>query len=172
MIVLAMDPGVTNIGYAVLKKEGERIQLLDWGCWNFKSTLEGFNNQMNDVLNQVYNGLKLLISHNRVTHVAWEIVPGFGGMSHQSKIITMVTALKCLSIQFQIPWTHYSPISVKKKATNLSKATKAEVKRWVITQYPDTDVKGIPYDVYDAIMIGWVSLNDNQWTTPTGTGVE
>lgn len=178
MFVLSVDPGVVNLGYSVAQVDRfEVIQLknplgyrfYEYGVFVCKSEQEAFNEKMNEETYQCLNFFTSMIDRWNITHVAWELPPGFGTMGQQSRIISNMTALKILVWQRGIPFFAVHPTSMKSKFTGNSKAEKSEVRAEVIKRWPQFNDDDKPKkerlapDVFDAIGILTVAVEQGQW---------
>ncbi len=167
MKILGIDPGSTNIGWAVLEEveleEYECPILRDWGFLSAKSSYKRFNSQMTDFHRQVYVYFESKLRERSITHIAVEL-PTIRRMSQGAKVIGTTTVLKCLAWQFGCQLQFLQPRTVKSTGTGCATATKEDVRQNVYDLYPNMPiVDNLPYDVYDAIMIAHVSLVKGDW---------
>jgi len=169
VIVLAVDPGVTNLGWAILSSVRKFTVVFDYGVFTCKSEEKAFNNKMDEENYQVLEHFTKLMNRYEASHVAWELPPGFGGMGQQSRIISNMTVLKTLVWQVGLPFSSVSPITMKKKFTGSAKAEKSEIRDEVIRRWPHFDDSNKPKrertapDIFDSIGIGAVAIEMNEW---------
>lgn len=146
---------------------GSWVQAAD--IFSCKSSEETFNEKMNEESLQCLNHFTNLIDEYNITHVAWELPPGFGGMGQQSRILSNMHSLKVLVWQRRLYYDFFHPTSMKKEFTGDGKAEKSRVRTEVISRWPQFDdtewskKDKIPPDVFDAIGIGAVAIKRNQW---------
>lgn len=158
MKVFGMDPGVKNVGWAVVE-EG----VVDFGVFDPSSQAVAFNDKLNEEMVSSVRFFREKLQE--VDAVAWEIVPSFGGMSQRDRVVGVASALKFVTWELGLPWVGRAPATIKKLATGNGKATKAEMKAEVFRRYPDTPVvKKMPVDAYDAIMIASVAQREGVWS--------
>lgn len=166
MRVLSLDPGATKAGWAVYDTNTEEV--LGFGIFSaFIEKKSTFNENINQTSQQSYHFFKFIMRHYGVTRVCWEIVPGFGGMGYRDRVLTVVTSLKCLVWENQLPWTEISPNGMKKLATGSGKAEKEDVEREVyrrVEGFPR--IRSLPADAFDAVMIGLVCEERGEWNEP------
>ena len=175
MRVLSMDPGVTNIGFAVIDRHivaGVSIPtLVDCGSFTVGSDLEKFNDKMDQESYRTFNRFEELHRVYDPTHCCWEIPPSFGAMAQQSRILSSVSMFKALV--WKSPGIYFSsitPVGMKKSLTGDGKASKKMVQDSVTAIFPKLEGQKLAPDVYDAIGVGitviraekWRSFNDNK----------
>lgn len=121
-IILGIDPGIANTGYALLLEEGGALSLLDNGVFITKK-----GPTPNRIL-QIYNFLKGLLNEHHVDAIAIEKI-FFNKNVKTAMIIEEVRgAILLLSAQHTIPISQFTPLQVKKCLTLFGKASKLEVK--------------------------------------------
>ena len=121
-IILGIDPGIANTGYALLLEEGGALALLDNGVFITKK-----GPTPNRIL-QIYNFLKGLLNEHHVDAIAIEKI-FFNKNVKTAMIIEEVRgAILLLSAQHTIPISQFTPLQVKKCLTLFGKASKLEVK--------------------------------------------
>lgn len=166
MRVLSLDPGATKAGWAVYDVDNEDVV----GFGVFSAFIEKgltFNQNINETSRQAYHFFSFILDYYNVTHVCWEVVPGFGGMGYRDRVLTVASSLKTLVWEKSFPWTEISPNGMKKLATGSGKAEKHDVEREVyhrVEYFPR--VRGLPADVFDAVMIGLVCHERGEWNEP------
>ena len=167
MIVLTLDPGATSIGWSVLEfEENTVIQVLDFGVFSPPphEKSDSFSKKSNDELVYILQHFSGLYSQYNITHVVWEIVPMFGQMAQNARIIAAASFFKCLCFQRELPFQEYTPREIKKKATGNAKAEKFEMREEVYRRFPTLPViSDLPWDAYDAILVGVVGVEQGQW---------
>lgn len=166
--VLAIDPGVVNLGWCVMTTEYKTCVVVA-DLFTCKSDCELFNEKMNEESFQCLLHFESIIDQFGITHVAWELPPGFGGMGQQSRILSNIHSLKALVWQRGLYFDFFHPSQMKRLFTGDGTSDKEAVKREVIRRYPAFDDTHLPkkeqtqFDVFDAIGIGSVAIERRQW---------
>lgn len=161
MTVFAMDPGITKIGVSVVSDDGE---LLYYALHSpDKVPNYGVNAELIEQMNQLFREFTSLIEEHGVSRIVAELVPSFGKMGQQSRILAVQNMLRTIAIQRGLPYAEIAPRSVKKKFTGTAKADKEQMKSGVIERFPELQDVKTTYDVFDAIAIGLIgkSLPNN-----------
>ena len=128
MIILGIDPGIATTGFGVIKKNGENIETLDYGCIE---TLPGL--EMGDMLKIINNELNKIIKKYQPEMMAVENLFFFKNLKtvmpvSQAKGVILFTAAKK-----RIPVVEFTPLQVKMTITGYGKAEKKQVQRMVQT---------------------------------------
>lgn len=178
MIVLGIDPGIVNLGYCKIQVDvscPEDSIFLDYGVFGCKSSEKDYNPKMDEESYQCLNFFDGQLEG--VTHVAWETVPGFGGMGQQSRIISNMSTLKVLTWQKCLYFDSFAPITMKKQFTGSGKSEKSDIRKEAIKRWPLLDDSHKPKkeqlapDVFDAIGISISAVERNKWKRFEGVRV-
>lgn len=170
MKVLALDPGLTRLGYA-------SCQLLDNGDYELGLSgiithsrgTEKFNEYLNSGIHNICEKFPYLITLTSPDIIVAELVPVGRLGSRSELVVAAITACKVIAYQAGLPWKDVAANSYKKALTGNGAATKGDIKKKVYELYPhlkqkDKDerkrqrelgekVTGFPADLYDAIAI-------------------
>lgn len=119
-----------------------------------------FNQKMNLLSRRLIPIFNPLL--DRVSHVAWEIVPSFGQMAQRDLVQATGITLKVLTLQRNYAYQQFTPQAWHKLFVGKGKCTKDEVKSLVIENNPLL-LTDMPFDVYDAIAIGLTAQRKNEW---------
>lgn len=180
-----MDPGVTNLGWCVMDGGSSVQWVTDFGTFSMKDQGDeklSFNEKMNHEMHATLNFFTYIHRIYHPTHVAWENVPSFGGMSQQGRILSEVSVFKVLAWQNGCFYASMAPVHMKKAFTGDGKASKEEIKSHCVERFSDlpiekmNEVTGrmnkVPPDQFDAIGIACVAMEEDKWekfeTTWTG----
>lgn len=162
MRILAIDPGISNLGWAAF----DGLELLDWGVDTPLSDSLTFNGKMNEKLIPIYEELEQRFHNFNIDRCVWELVPSFSSMSMREMITQMVGLIKSLAWSHRCLWREVTPIRLKMLTCHNRSASKDDMVDKVFDLFPNFPVvRGLPYDVYDAILLGWVAANllDDSW---------
>ena len=154
MIILGFDPGLTNTGYAVLKKELNQISLIESGLVRPKKS-----KSLSSRLFTIFSETSKLIEIFSPNLVVVENV--FYGKNVQSAIkLGQAKASIMLSAEkYNINMVDYSPREVKQSIVGNGSASKEQVAFMVkkIFKLKDEALKST--DVSDAIAVAWCGAN-------------
>ena len=146
MNILGIDPGSRNCGYAIIKKEGNKVTLIEAGLIKIKET------KLQDQIVELVEGIDMIIKNNTIDEVAIEDI----FYAHNPKTVLKLAQFRgALSLKILLElgnFYEYTPLQVKKAVTGKAKAAKEQVAFMVkrilgIKQ----DIK--PLDITDAIAI-------------------
>ncbi len=147
MIILGIDPGLVQTGYGLIKINGEKKEVLDYGIIS-PDTKSNLSNR----LQTIYNDIIEIIDRFKPNTVAVEEV--FYGKNVKSALllghargVAMVSASK-----YNIPVFEYSAKKVKQAITGNGNAHKEQVKFMIMK---DLNLKNFnaPIDASDALAI-------------------
>ncbi|MCI7022810.1 MAG: crossover junction endodeoxyribonuclease RuvC [Campylobacter sp.] len=150
MIILGIDPGTRNCGYALLERENGGIsspkKLLEAGL--IKITKESLEYQ----ITQICEGIDLIFSQHKIDEVAIEDI--FYAYNPQSvlKLAQFRGALLLKIMQLHGKFTAYTPLQVKKAVTGNGKAAKEQVS-FMVRRFLGIQKEIKPLDITDAIAI-------------------
>ena len=165
-MILSLDPGSSRIGWSLTTSSGLVVE------YGFLNPLEDtpksmqFNQKMNLLTRRlipIFDGLL-----DRVSHVAWEIVPSFGAMAQRDLVQATALTLKTLTIRRNYAYQQFTPQAWHKQFVGKGKCTKQEVRSLilennVLTLSGKVIEDDLPFDVYDAIAIGLTAQRKNEW---------
>ncbi|MBU1166877.1 crossover junction endodeoxyribonuclease RuvC [Patescibacteria group bacterium] len=126
MIVLGIDPGTATTGYGLLKKQEDRLDILDYGCIE-TSPQEKFS----DRLCCIYQDLTCLLKKFKPDEVAVEELFFAKNVATALKVSEArgVVVLTCRLLD--IPVFEYKPLQVKQAVTSYGGAPKKQVQEMV-----------------------------------------
>lgn len=163
MRTLGIDPGSVNCGYALWSTReedgGPSPILLDFGLVPKIGEVDKdltFTEKFDIRLKLAFDWCREMVIENDLDTMFIETVPQFGGMAQNGQIVAVMTGLKLAFHVCDGTWVSVAPR--KWQSRYLPKGTKyskKEVKKKVVL---DHDVTELPYDVYDAIAIGFLGV--------------
>lgn len=151
MIILGVDPGITKIGVSVV--DWNTRELLYYKLHEGSTQGETVNDKSINSLVKLDGEFQELLDHYKVERVVVELVPSFGQMSQQSRILVVQNLLRVISFYRKLEYIEIAPLSVKKRFTGNGKASKKDIKAEVLRRYPQLETEKLEFDVYDAIAI-------------------
>lgn len=157
MIILWIDPGTTTIGFALIKKENTKLELLDY--WVFKTTPK------------IDLSLKIFEIWSDINHIIKKYNPDILSVEKlffQTNTKTAIDVAQARwviiyeSIKSNLKIQEYTPLQVKKAITWNWKANKLQLQNAIkILFWMDSIPK--PDDAADAIWLAYIwALNSNQ----------
>ena len=147
MVVLGVDPGTATTGYGLVKGEGERLSVVDYGCIYTEPNLP-----TPERLEKIYLDVVELIRRHRPWDLAVEEV--FFNRNAKTAIavgqargVVMLAAAAC-----GVSVAEYTPLEVKQAITGYGKATKPQMQR-MVRLILGLDEDPSPDDAADALAI-------------------
>ncbi len=147
MVVLGVDPGFRFAGFGVLKKEGGKAYLLDYGYLSLPQT-----DSLMDRTELFYRTFKTKIEQYGVTHLSLETP--FLGKNTQTflKLGYLRGILYLLVAQHKLELYEFAPRQVKLALTGFGGASKEQVATVIMRLFPKmTEPK--KEDVTDALAV-------------------
>jgi crossover junction endodeoxyribonuclease RuvC len=158
-IILGIDPGTTDVGFAVIQLEKNIRNILTYGV--IHTTPKAPQGQK---LVEIMNDLEEIITQYRVTHAAIEKLFFSTNLKTgidvaQSRGVIVVTISK-----HSIPILEYTPLQVKKAICGNGKAAKKQIGRAVQLLFKLDNIPK-PDDAADALGIAYLaSMNPELYT--------
>lgn len=152
MIILGIDPGFSFTGYAILKKEGNRTLLLDFGYLKLPQS-----KSLQERVSLFHDALQQKITTSLVTHLSIETP--FLGKNAQNflKLGYLRGILYLLAHKNNLILLEFAPTQIKQSLTGFGGASKDQVSRVLFQLFP-TLAKPDKYDATDALAISLCGL--------------
>ena len=146
MIILGIDPGTINCGYAVIEKSGSKIRLIEAGLIKMKTRI------LQEQILDMVEGLDLIFSKHKIDEVSIEDM--FFAFNPKSviKLAQFRVAISLKVLQVFGNFHEYTPLQVKKAVTGNGKATKEQVS-FMVKRLLGIKQEIKPLDITDAIAI-------------------
>lgn len=164
--IFSLDPGSVNIGGAIISNGAPtKLFSLKGIPSRTKDNKNSFNDDMNLLIQITLPQFEEILSKNKVTHVVWEIPPGFGGMNQRELVQSVCTTLKVVTFQRGLPYNSFTPNYWHSKLVGRSKnISKKDVRAELLERHPDLKTfNSLPPDPFDAAAIGIVAHEINSW---------
>jgi len=146
MNILGIDPGSRNCGYAIIKKEKNKVSLIEAGLIKIKET------QLQNQIVELVEGLDMIIKNHIIDEVAIEDI----FYAHNPKTVLKLAQFRgALSLKILLElgnFYEYTPLQVKKAVTSKAKATKEQV-AFMVKRILGIKKEIKPLDITDAIAI-------------------
>ena len=146
MTILGIDPGTRNCGYAIVKKENNRVTLVEAGLIKIKEKV------LQHQIMELVEGLDTILKHHVIDEVAIEDI--FYAYNPQTvlKLAQFRGALSLKILQEKGNFSEYTPLQVKKAVTGNGKAAKEQV-AFMVKKILGIQQEIKPLDISDAIAI-------------------
>ncbi len=146
MNILGIDPGSRNLGYAIVKRDENRLFLLEAGVLKIKSL------NLQDQILELCEGVDLIFSLQKIDEVAIEDIFFAYNPKTVIKLAQFRGALMLKVLQEFGKFYEYTPLQIKRAITGKAKASKEQVAFMVRNILKiKQDIK--PLDVTDAIAV-------------------
>lgn len=156
MIILSVDQGLANFGYAVLKADKDTVELLSYGC--ICTTSQGEQTTRIFKLMNEFEKLILTYKPDKIVHERLFFSPPGKNMRKKSASIlntNMITgAMWYLAGKHNVTVEQYSPQTVKKVLTGNGRAEKAVMIKTIENMFTIDCLKTRKEHICDAIAIG------------------
>lgn len=147
MIMLGVDPGFRFAGFGIVKKEGARVQVLDYGFLKMKPT-----DTLVKRTGEFHAFFDTKIKDYAVTHIALE-TPFLGKNAQNFMKLGYLRGLLYLLVStYQLSLHEFAPREVKAALTGFGGASKEQVARVIYQLIPRLKA-GERDDVTDALAI-------------------
>ena len=146
MIILGIDPGTRNCGYAIIKKEKNRVILVEAGLIKIKERI------LQHQIVELCEGLDIIFSNHKIDEVSIEDIFFAFNPKTVLKLAQFRGALSLKVLQVFGNFHEYTPLQVKKAVTGNGKATKEQVS-FMVKRILGIKKEIKPLDITDAIAI-------------------
>ena len=164
--IFALDPGSVNIGGAIISNgEPKKLFSITGIPSRTKANKGSFNDDMDALIQSVLPQFEDIITKNKVTHVVWEIPPGFGEMNQRDLVQAVCVSLKVITFQKGLFYNSLTPNYWHYQLLGRTKSvSKKEVREELLIRYPKLEkFTDLPPDPFDAAAIGIVAYEVNHW---------
>ena len=146
MIILGIDPGTRNCGYALISLEGQKFKLVEAGLIKIKS--EGLQYQ----IPQIAEAIEQLFSIHKIEEVAMEDIFYAHNPKTVLKLAQFRGAIMLKLLQEHGEFSEYTALQVKKALTGKAKAAKEQV-AFMVKQILGITKEIKPLDITDAMAV-------------------
>lgn len=124
MRVLGIDPGLADLGWGVVEKNGLDLSCLDYGCIQTPAYLP-----LSDRLAQIYTALKQLLDEYHPTHGAVEELYFMKNVSSALPVAHARGVILLSLSQYECITSTFTPNNIKQAVTGSGHATKETVQQ-------------------------------------------
>lgn len=146
MIILGIDPGTRNCGYAILKKEKNTLTLIEAGLIKIKEKV------LQHQIMELVEGLDIIFKNHTIDEVAIEDIFYAFNPKTVLKLAQFRGALSLKVLQVIGNFSEYTALQVKKAVTGNGKAAKEQVS-FMVKMILGIKQEIKPLDITDAIAI-------------------
>lgn len=146
MIILGIDPGTRNMGYALIKLEGSKISLVEAGLIKMKAEELQFQ------IPQMVEGLSTVFSTHTIDEVAMEDIFYAHNPKTTIKLAQFRGAIMLKLLQEFGQFSEYTALQVKKALTGKGKASKEQV-NFMVKKLLNIKKEIKPLDISDAMAV-------------------
>jgi len=146
MIILGIDPGTKNCGYALVEKNMNKLRLVEAGL--IKINQDELQHQMI----QMVEGLDMIFKENKIDEIAMEDIFFAFNPKTVLKLAQFRGALSLKILQEFGNFAEYTPLQVKKAVTGNGKAAKEQV-AFMVKRILKITKEIKPLDITDAIAV-------------------
>ncbi|MDX1808718.1 MAG: crossover junction endodeoxyribonuclease RuvC [Sulfurospirillaceae bacterium] len=152
MIIMGIDPGTKNCGYAIINKEKRGTFLVEAGLIKIKEKV------LQHQIIELVEGLDIIFKNHKIDIVVIEDI--FYAYNPQTvlKLAQFRGALSLKILQVFGNFFEYTPLQVKKAVTGNGKATKEQV-AFMVKRILGIKKEIKPLDITDAIAIALTHSN-------------
>ncbi|MCL4431409.1 MAG: crossover junction endodeoxyribonuclease RuvC [Epsilonproteobacteria bacterium] len=146
MLILGIDPGTRNCGYALISLDGQKMKLVEAGLVKIKS--EGLQYQ----IPQIAEAIEQLFAAHKIDEVAMEDIFYAHNPKTVLKLAQFRGAIMLKLLQEHGEFSEYTALQVKKALTGKAKAAKEQV-AFMVKQILGITKEIKPMDITDAMAV-------------------
>lgn len=147
VVILGIDPGYARSGWGVIEKMGQKIKLLEYGCFETTPALSPSLR-----LKSIYDSLVFVIKKHKPNTAAIEDL-FFNTNAKTALKVGEARGVILLALeQCHIPIGHYTPLQIKQAITGYGRADKIQIQKMIKTLLA-LDHLPHPDDAADALAV-------------------
>ncbi|EQB40241.1 Holliday junction resolvase [Sulfurimonas hongkongensis] len=146
MIILGLDPGTRNMGYALIRLENFKISLLEAGLIKMKAENLQFQ------IPQMVEALDNIFKNHTIDEVALEDIFYAHNPATTIKLAQFRGAIMLKILQVHGTFSEYTALQVKKALTGKAKASKEQVS-FMVKRLLNIKKEIKPLDISDAMAV-------------------
>jgi len=146
MIILGIDPGTINCGYAIIKKDGQKVQLVEAGLIKIKEK------RLQYQISELVEGIDMIFNNHHIDEVSIEDIFFAFNPKTVLKLAQFRGALSLKILQVHGNFSEYTPLQVKKAVTGNGKAQKEQV-AFMVKRILKINKEIKPLDITDAMAV-------------------
>lgn len=155
-MILGIDPGVANIGWAILDDKLGEYKLIDYGCLKTK-----ISDGSGERLNKIYEEIEELIRKYKIKEVAYEKLFFAKNAKSALAVAESIGVIKICTVRSGLEVFGYTPMQVKMALTGYGKAEKEQVEM-MVRNLLNLEKIIKPDHASDAVAVGLTHLFTNK----------
>ena len=124
MTVISCDPGLKNVGWAIMKVIDNRIYYITSGTIITESYLP-----IESRISYILLELEKLINIYKPTSISVEKIFVYRNLVSVISVANVIGGIMFLATKYKLLYSSYSPLTIKKTATGLPKADKFQIQQ-------------------------------------------
>lgn len=124
--ILGIDPGVANLGWAVIGEEAGGYKLAAGGCFRTRA-----GRKMDERLGEIYEELSRVVAEYKVTGMAVEGVYFARNVKSALKVAEVIGVVRLCGRRRGLEVREYTPLQIKMALTGYGQAAKEQVEAMV-----------------------------------------
>lgn len=146
MLILGVDPGLERIGFGLVRREGSRLEAIEYGL------IETPRIQIADRLQLVHEQMSELIERTQPDSLAIERLVFAANRTTAFDVAKAVGVILLAGASLGKPWTEYAPPEVKQAVVGQGNADKKQI-QFMVTKLLSLSQTPKPDDVADALAV-------------------
>jgi len=146
LIILGIDPGLERVGYGVIKREGSRLTVIDYGLILTPRVA------ITERLAQIHREVLALIETHRPDAMATERLVFAANKTTAMDVSKALGVILLASSEKGLEWAEYTPPEVKQGVVGVGSADKKQVE-FMVTKLLSLPKPPKPDDVADALAV-------------------
>lgn len=147
MIILGVDPGTATTGYGLIKKEGQKFMIIDYGC-----ILTPAKVPLPDRVEQIFDELTEIIKKKKPNQIAVEELLFAKNTKTAISVAQARGGILLAAKKAGVPVFEYTPLQVKMALTGYGQADKRQIQS-MVKSLLNLDEIPKPDDAADALAI-------------------
>jgi len=124
--ILGIDPGLATLGYAVVEKNANSFQKIDYGTITTAASMKNVNR-----LKKIFNELNILIEKHSPEHMAVEELFFNKNVKTAIKVGQARGVILLTGAQANLEVDEYTPLQIKQAVVGYGRASKMQVQQMV-----------------------------------------
>lgn len=149
--MLALDPGLERVGYALVEKDGSRLKPLHYGLITTPRV------DISLRLRQIHREVSELVRDYQPDAMAFERLYFASNRTTGMDVAKAIGCLFLIAAEYELPYAEYSPPQVKQSVVGVGSADKKQV-QFMVTKLLSLKETPKPDDVADALAIACTHL--------------
>ena len=146
MIILGIDPGLERIGFGVVRREGSRLEAIEYGLITTPRIL------LPDRIRLAHEEVLAILDKHQPDAIVTERLLFTVNKTTAMDVAKVLGSILLASSFRAIPWTEYSPPEVKQSVVGNGNAEKKQV-QFMVAKLLSLQTAPKPDDVADALAI-------------------